>query len=129
MSTTGAPDTTDQCRELYRERAHLVAFLASLYPSVIANDDPQAPDWPVVYILTPSGQLSWHISPDDEDLFGHVPHPKAKPGKPILWDGHSTQQKYERLAQLARGTHCLRSRVVLLDSGHRLGDGVGEVDC
>jgi len=84
---------------VYRERAHLVAFLATLFPSVCAYSDPAEPDWLVVYVSSPMGQLSWHISPADRDLFGHVPrvpwdHPAAQ------WDGHTTAEKYGRLARM-----------------------------
>jgi len=83
----------------YRERARLVAFLASLFPSVLAYADPDEPDWAVVYISSPAGQLSWHIAPDDVELFAHVP--KVTPDdKRAEWDGHDTPTKYERLAAL-----------------------------
>jgi len=76
----------------YRERAHLVAHLAALYSSVLVHGaDPAEPDWPVLFISLPTGQASWHISPDDLDLFAHVP-------KGIdHWDGHTTDEKYQRL--------------------------------
>ncbi|GAB6098219.1 hypothetical protein JCM16358_00980 [Halanaerocella petrolearia] len=38
------------------------------------------PEYPVVYIELPTGQVSWHM-PE---------HTKA-------WDGHSTQEKYKRI--------------------------------
>lgn len=79
---------------VYRERAHLIAHLATQFPAVLAYDDPNEPDWPVIYITTPHGQLSWHIAPDDLDLFGHV---KWTGGGTPLWDGHTTAEKYERL--------------------------------
>lgn len=81
----------------YRERAQLVAHLASLYPSQIAYTDPDAPDWAVVTVETPAGQLSWHIAPKDMDLFEHV---ERQNGLVLSWDGHTTEQKYERLRQL-----------------------------
>lgn len=80
---------------VYRERAHLVAHLAALYPSVIGYDDPAEPEWAVVYVKTAQGQMSWHISPDDMDLFTHVPR-----GVAITWDGHTTEEKYARLDRL-----------------------------
>jgi hypothetical protein len=80
---------------VYRERAHLVAHLAAIYPSVIGYDDPTEPDWAVVYVKTVQGQMSWHISPDDMDLFTHVPR-----GGVITFDGHTTEEKYERLRRL-----------------------------
>lgn len=84
----------------YRERARLVAYLASVFPSVLHYSDPTEPEWPVVYVETPAGQLSWHLSPDDLDLFDHVPWLVRE--HPSPWDGHSTDEKYERLAALTR---------------------------
>lgn len=45
--------------------------------------DPAAPDWPVVIIETPVGQVSWHL-----------------PAHPIPWDGHTTAEKYRRVDAL-----------------------------
>jgi uncharacterized protein (DUF433 family) len=91
----------EQLRVVYRERAQLVAVLASLFPSVWAYSDPAAPEWPVVYVDTPRGQCSWHLSQDDLDLFGHVEQVPADDPR-ARWDGHSTEEKYERLAELAK---------------------------
>ncbi|MES2210998.1 MAG: hypothetical protein V4515_12600 [Chloroflexota bacterium] len=41
--------------------------------------DPAEPEWPVVYIELPTGQVSWHM-----------------PQHPVPYDGHTTEQKYER---------------------------------
>ena len=82
----------------YRERAHLVALLAALWPSHIGVTDPTT-DWPVVTVELPTGQACWHVSPNDVDLFGHVePTPRYARG----WDGHSTEEKYERVDQITR---------------------------
>lgn len=95
-----APDT--DVRALYRERASLVAYLAACYPSVIVTGaDPDAPDWPVLFVQTPTGQMTWHLAAADLDLFGHVGQvPAGAPAAP-KWDGHGTGEKYRRLAQLA----------------------------
>lgn len=85
---------------VYRERAHLVAYLTSEHPSTIGYTDPAEPDWAVVTIETPQGQMSWHVAPDDMDLFGHVP--REAPKRP--WDGHSTEEKYARLRRLTDGS-------------------------
>jgi hypothetical protein len=78
--------------DLYRERAHLIAHLAALYPSVLELDgDPWEPGWAVVYVHLPTGQVSWHIATADLDLLAHVPHGRA------IWDGHDTAEKYRRL--------------------------------
>jgi len=80
--------------DVYNERARLVAFLATIYPSHIGYTDPDEPDWPVVIIEAPGGQMSWHVSPDDVHMFDHVePTNRMCRG----WDGHSTQEKYDRL--------------------------------
>lgn len=81
----------------YRERAHLLAHFAALYPSHIGPTDPQAPEWPVLTVETPAGQMSWHIAERDLDLFEHV-----QPTGPEHrgWDGHTTEEKYERLRRL-----------------------------
>ena len=42
--------------------------------------DPQEPEWPVFYIDLPTGQVSWHMP-----QYGRA------------WDGHTTDQKYERI--------------------------------
>lgn len=80
---------------IYRERAHLVAHLAALYESnMVFGADPAEPDWPVVYVYLPTGQASWHISPEDVDLFDHVRRVPTNAGQ---WDGHDTTEKYRRV--------------------------------
>lgn len=41
-------------------------------------------------------QACWHINPDDLDLFSHVPEGLQ------TWDGHTTDEKYERLDHATR---------------------------
>lgn len=77
---------------VYRERAHLVAHLAAVYPATIGYHDPDEPEWAVVVIDLPTGQASWHVSPDDMDLFESVPLSSVN-----TWDGHTTEEKYARL--------------------------------
>ncbi|WP_055563643.1 hypothetical protein [Streptomyces atriruber] len=88
---------------VYRERARLVALLAALYPStLVLGADPEEPDWAVLFITLPTGQASWHIAADDLSLFHHVDLDDANtPGAPE-WDGHSTAEKYERIAAHVR---------------------------
>lgn len=68
----------------YRERAHLLAWLAALYPAVITPaPDTDEPGWHLLY-LTPSGhQMSWHISPRDVALFAHAT--AAPSPSPFTW--------------------------------------------
>lgn len=44
------------------------------------KNDPEQPEWPVVYIDLPTGQVSWHM-----------------PEYAGPWDGHSTKMKYDRI--------------------------------
>jgi hypothetical protein len=81
-----------ELRNVYRERAHLVAHFAALYPSVVAYSDPSTPNWPVVTVQTVAGQMCWHIAPDDTELFDLLGDDDAP-----VWDGHSTDEKYQRL--------------------------------
>lgn len=84
---------------LYRERAHLVALLAGFFPSVIVFQ-PDDPDRPIVYVHTPEGQLSWHLSKSDLDLFEHVTIVQPSDAR-AAWDGHTTEEKYARIVALA----------------------------
>lgn len=42
--------------------------------------DPEDTEWPVAFIELPTGQVSWHIPPH-----------------PVEWDGHTTEEKYNRI--------------------------------
>ncbi|MEU3656449.1 hypothetical protein AB0E67_27310 [Streptomyces sp. NPDC032161] len=102
----------DQLDATYRERAHLVALLAALHPSHIGHTDPNTPEWAVVTIETPAGQMTWHIAPRDMDLFTHV-----QPTNRICrgWDGHTTDEKYARMRDLTEGAPNLLSLEVVAD--------------
>ena len=89
----------DTPEEVYRDRAHLIAFLASQLPSVKTYNDPEEPDWMLVYIETPYGQLSWHIAPSDVSLFQHV---RMVTPDEVEWDGHTNLEKFERMRRLTR---------------------------
>lgn len=109
-STTGEEPTAALTPEetLYRERAYLVAFLAAYYPSSAGYTDERTPEWLVVTVELPEGQASWHISAADEYLFEHVPRHDT------LWDGHTTAEKY---ARVARCTAALAARRALNEEG------------
>jgi hypothetical protein len=78
--------------DVYRERQHLVSNLSAKHPSgLVSSVDEDGVTWPIVYIELPTGQVSWHISDVDLDLFSHVPY------RDIKWDGHNTSEKYRRL--------------------------------
>lgn len=89
-------------RPVYRERAQFAAFLAHMFrhTSAMSRNDENWPGWWVLYVHTIEGQLSWHIHPDDMDLFAGIR--KAAPEDPwAQWDEHSTEEKYARLGRLA----------------------------
>lgn len=80
---------------VYRERAHLVALLAAQYPAGYMPDRVPGSGWRIVYVALPTGQCSWHISPDDwRDLFQPLELPVG-----TRWDGHTTEEKYRRIRE------------------------------
>lgn len=82
----------------YEERNRVVAALASVFPAGIARTaiEGWSEDWHgCVYIDLPTGQASWHYHDSHAHLFAHLP-PYAG-----IWDGHTTAEKYERLAKLS----------------------------
>lgn len=83
--------------DVYEERDRLVALISSIYPSYIAIDEDSEDGFKnVVYIESPVGQLSWHIADDEVKFFGHLTV------KENNWDGHSTEEKYERIEKLIK---------------------------
>lgn len=101
VSHAGTDLTADsgQLRALYRERAHLVAVLAARYPARLADNDEAEPELAVLYLHTPAGQITWHVHPDDLDLFAHVPWAD---GLDVLtmFDGHDKPEALARLQRL-----------------------------
>jgi hypothetical protein len=89
----------------YRERAHLLAWLATRHEAVLAPaSDVEEPGWQILYLYATAWQMSWHISPRDAELFEHVErvaadHPRAQ------WDGHTTEQKYAHMRNYVRALH------------------------
>jgi hypothetical protein len=88
----------------YRERNQLVAALARIGLALGWRVGTQRtaidgwdPEWhPCVYLDAPGvGQLSWHYHELQAALF------KGLPVYLWTWDGHSTPDKYERLAKIA----------------------------
>ena len=87
-------------RALYRERAHLIAYLAAAHDTHWAAPDPTDPHaaYRVVCLHTPAGQMTWHIHPSDLDLFPDLPVQHSD------YDGHSVADKLARLVELTRET-------------------------
>lgn len=81
----------------YLERNRVVAALARCFPSGIKRT--AIPGWSedwhgCVYIDLPSGQASWHYHDSHAHLFAGLPPYAGE------WDGHTTEEKYRRLAAL-----------------------------
>ena len=79
----------------YEERNRVVALLATVFPSVRTRTaiEGWSEDWHgCVYVTLPTGQASWHYHDSHAHLFAHVPEGAA------TWDGHTTAEKYERVA-------------------------------
>lgn len=69
---------------IYDKRYKLVFKALSLaielgYKAGVRIDE-EEPEWPVVYIELPTGQVSWHM-----------------PQHIKKWDGHTTEEKYKRV--------------------------------
>lgn len=80
----------------YEERNRLVALLAAIFPSKRTKTEIEGwdPEWHnCVYIDLPTGQASWHYPDSHAELFSHVPEIH------VDWDGHSTEEKYCRVAE------------------------------
>ena len=80
---------------VYAERNMLVAALTKVWPSYLAlhpDDSSWDPEWrTTVFVMSPAGQLSWHIHDSEKYLFDHLELREND------WDGHTTPEKYVRL--------------------------------
>lgn len=89
MMPDGETGTADQA---YRERNHAVLLLATLaervgWPVYVDRMDTA---WPIVYVESPAGQLSWHLPASE--VVGDWDRPP--PG--YSWDGHTTEERLGR---------------------------------
>lgn len=82
--------------ELYRERAALLAHLATVYPSHVQYNGDE-PGYASLYISLPTGQTAWYIADADMDLFTHVRTDLLE-----TWDGHTVEERQERLDHATR---------------------------
>lgn len=91
-----------QLNAAYTERAHLLAWLAMLHHAVLTPaPDIAEPGWQILYLNAAGQQMSWHISPRDMLLLGHVEQVPADDPR-AQWDGHTTEEKYRRIRTHAR---------------------------
>ena len=100
-------ELTQQRDSVYRERNQCVAAMAKMaimmgwFAYLGHHEDSDAgwdPEWKtIVFIETPAGQCSWHIHDRELGLFAFLPR---RPIGAYKWDGHTTEEKYRRLASL-----------------------------
>jgi len=82
----------------YTERNMCVALIARLaemlgYKVGIKVDPNEEAGWQhIIFIDLPNGQLSWHIHDSELENFPGLPEYIA------AWDGHTTEEKYQRIA-------------------------------
>ena len=86
--------------KIYYERNQAVMAMAKLamlqgYAVGIAGD-PNEPDYPVLMIDLPTGQVGWHIP--QKELQGQWPEYHKQ------WDGHSLQEKEYRIREFIKKT-------------------------
>jgi hypothetical protein len=86
---------------VYRDRNLVVQAFASAMEGlgyhVAWGPGEGDPDWPVLYISTMHGQVSWHI-PKAQRIY----EPEDRTGSfgPAVWDGHSDEEKASRLRNM-----------------------------
>lgn len=102
MGATEAMDNNNVVEPVYKERAQCVVALARIAKglgyAVGFAEDVERSGWPVLYIELPTGQVSWHFTSGDREEYAAdiLDNPDIK------WDGHSTPEKYARLAAWSR---------------------------
>lgn len=82
---------------LSEELAIMTAPFVKAFGGVISYNDPVFPTWPVVYSETPTGQMAWHLHPDNLRHVDFLPVVDNYP-----WDHHTTREKYARMARLVQ---------------------------
>lgn len=80
----------------YEERARMLSALVECWIRegylVWFGVDEKEHEWPVLYAMLPSGQVSWHLSRADMRFFSRVNLLDVMP-----WDGHDTPTKWARV--------------------------------
>lgn len=83
--------------ELYDHRV-LLYFNLAIHGGFRAAWKPHYPGWPVLFIETPCGQISYHFP----EKFLPLIETKIERKDDYVWDGHTTAQVLERLGELVR---------------------------
>lgn len=91
---------TDQKDGAYRERDALVCALSKVFPAHLCRHPEEDREWEddwrwIVCVHLPTGQATWHIHDSERPHFDHLTVSQGH------WDGHTTEEKYQRLAALA----------------------------
>lgn len=86
----------------YKERDMLVCLLSKIFPAWLVRHPESDKEWEddwrwIVFILLPTGQASWHIHDSELEWFKHLENRKQE----WDWDGHTTEQKYERVMEVS----------------------------
>lgn len=95
-----AVEETERAKnQAYTERDQLVAAISKCFPSHLCRHPDSDIEWEddwrwIVCIHLPTGQATWHIHESELPWFSHLER------KSNHWDGHSTEEKYRRLAAL-----------------------------
>lgn len=88
-------DQSSTLNDAYFDRNQAVLALAKLAKQqgykVGIHKDPNEPDWPVLMIDLPTGQVGWHFP--KTELIGVWENYDAD------WDGHNLEEKRRRMAQ------------------------------
>jgi hypothetical protein len=96
------PTSEDQINAVYTERAACISLIARMAIQLGwkagVSQHPLDEEYPehyrkLVFVDLPTGQLSWHIADHDAELIKDLPVYIG------TWDGHSTEQKDERMAK------------------------------
>lgn len=109
-------ELNDARNRVYTERNQVVAAFAKMaqragFPVGLSKHDPSPGEWdkewtnivyiehPVLDVLPRLAQCSWHIHDNDLPLFSFLKPYTTK------WDGHTTEGKYQRLADFCMNPH------------------------
>ncbi len=95
----------------YAERDQLVAALSKLFPSHLERHPDEDTTWEdawrwIVMVQLPTGQASWHIHDSELPIFAHLVRDIVH----HTWDGHTTEEKYKRLAEVP---NLVRAKLVI----------------
>lgn len=86
-------DQSSTLQDAYFDRNQAVQVLARLAKElgleIGIGIDPDEPEWPVLFVDLPTGQVSWHLSKNE--VVGEWPSYDGE------WDGSDLEEKRQRL--------------------------------